>query len=352
MKAIFYFILLSALSNLISAQSPIVITEDDLASAGNSIIISNANPLSVTDPDLTGADYEWDYSALETINTDTSIWLNEEETNPVYFWLWLSSDIAEQSVSDIVNDFLSVEDVFNYYAKDEEEFALTGFAGTIGGIPLPVSLSEDDLIYALPLEYGNSFSSTGEFSIDIPGIGSWYETRDRSTTVDGWGTVITPYQTYEVLRTKSVVLISDVITYDAIEIPFSYTTTEYKWLAKNGGIPVLQINAQTVLGAESVTQVFFRNENLENAVINSGGSDFNIRLVNTIVDGNLIVQSNMSANNLNAEIIDLDGRILQQFKDLHQGINNLSIVEGIPSGFYIINFTVDGNVIASNKFFK
>ena len=353
MKSFLYPILLSAICTSGIAQTPIVIMEDDLASAGDAYLISNANPIAGIDPNITGADYNWDFSTLEPLNGDTSIWLNEEETNPIYFWLWLSSDIAEQSVSDIVNDYISVEDVFNYYSKNSGEFALTGFAGTIGGIPLPVSFTEQDLIYELPLEYENSFSSTGSFSIDIPGVGSWSESRERTTTVDGWGTVTTPYQTYDVLRTKSVSLVSDIVTYDVVEIPFSYTSTEYKWLAKNSGIPVLQINAQNVLGTETITQIFYRDEELADPVINVEGNNFSVELLNTMVQNELLVQSNLQSGiELNAEIINLNGMLVKSFYSLTAGLNRLSIDDNIPSGFYIINFIVDNQIVSSNKFFK
>ncbi len=351
MKSVFYFIILSAICAIGAAQTPIIITEDDLASADDSYIISNANPVTAIDPNNTGADFEWDFSGLEPLNTDTSFWLNEEETNPVYFWLWLSSDIAEQAVSDIVNDYITVEDVFNYYAKNSDEFALTGFAGTIGGIPLPISFSDQDLIYSFPLEFGDSFSSTGSFSIDIPGVGSWSETRERTTTVDGWGNVTTPYQTYEVLRTKSVSLVSDIITYDAIEIPFSYTSTEYKWLAKNGGIPVLQINSQNVLGAETITQIIYRNEDVTNSVESPAEDKFSVTLINSVVQDALYVQCNFkNPDDVKSVIINMQGQTVQTFNGLNSGINKLEPDNKIPSGFYMIQFIVGDQIISSNKF--
>ena len=62
--------------------------------------------------------------------------------------------------------------------------------------------------------------------------------------VDGWGTLITPYGTFSVLRQKSEVYEYDSIYIDSLGfgVPVTRNYTEYKWLAKGMKIPVLQVN--------------------------------------------------------------------------------------------------------------
>jgi hypothetical protein len=49
------------------------------------------------------------------------------------------------------------------------------------------------------------------------------------------------------------------LDYSGTEIPISYTNHEYKWMAKEMGIPVLQINTSDIGGFEAVTTVTYQD---------------------------------------------------------------------------------------------
>jgi hypothetical protein len=64
--------------------------------------------------------------------------------------------------------------------------------------------------------------------------------------VDGWGKLYTPYGEWQnVLRVKSTVVANDSVIFLQGPFPFPIslpsTTTEYRWLAKNTGVPALHI---------------------------------------------------------------------------------------------------------------
>jgi hypothetical protein len=331
-------------------QSP-VITSSDIASIGDAFVVTNSNPLIDFDSADTGPDHNWDYSFLETITTDTSIWLNEEDTDPLYFFLWLSSDIAEQMTSDISTDYFTVEDVYNFYTKDDDEFALAGFGGIISGIPFPVSFDDNDILYQFPLTYGDSWSSVSGFDMEIPGVATWSETRERSTHADGWGTLTTPFGEFQTLRLNSVVEISDVIEYGGIEYPFSYTLTEYKWLMNDGGIPVLQINTQNLLGSETITQVICRTGPVTSTVAPSGENATQSSLYHVPGNSEMLLQINSAESvHLSASIVSQYGSSVYAFEHVNSGSNRLTLPEQLAAGLYFLVIQSEGAAIGVHKF--
>lgn len=246
----------------LSAQTPITLDENDLPEAGRSYLVTSASPLIDFDAEATGEEYTWDFSTLFPLLEDTSFWIPDNETNPLYFFLWLTSDIAEQTISDIENDLLTITDVYNFYWLDDDYFAFSGFAGSILEIPIPIWFEEPETIIEFPAIFEQYTTFSTGFDLDIPDIGGWSELRERENAIDGWGTLITPAGTYDVLRVRSEILVTDTFSYDGTVIPVQYTTREYRWMAKEEGIPVMQITTQEVLGVETITAVTYKSGEL------------------------------------------------------------------------------------------
>lgn len=244
------------------AQTPIMLDENDLPEAGQTFLVTTANPIIEFNAEDTGEGHTWDFSGLFPLLEDSSFWIPDNETNPLYFFLWLTSDLAEQTVSDIENDLVTITDVYNFYWLDDDYFAFSGFAGSILGIPFPIWFETPETIIEFPGIYEQYTTFSTGFDIDIPDIGGWSELRERENTIDGWGTLITPAGTYDVLRVRSEILVTDTFSYDGTVIPVQYTTREYRWMAKQEGIPVLQISTQEVLGVETITAVTYRSGEL------------------------------------------------------------------------------------------
>lgn len=345
----FLFILCSALAfDSIVAQGP-VITENDIASIGDSYIITNANPAITFDPDATGEDYTWNFASITPLFTDTINWIDEEDTDLFYFFLWLASDIAEQTTSDLTTDYITIEDVFNFYSKDENSFEMSGFAGIISGIPIPIVYSENDVIYEFPMGFEDSFSSVSQFEIEIPGLGGWSEQRSRENVVDGWGSLTTPYDTYHTLRIKSTSEIIDTFIYDVLTIPFTYTTTEYKWLAEDSGIPVFQINVQNVLGSETLTQVMYREGMMIND-INTESLPSVLSIINPIASEELLIDVNDKNNsNYTIDILNINGAVMISGIEIHSGVNSISLL-GFSSGIYLVTFRSNERIVGIKKF--
>jgi hypothetical protein len=136
-------------------------------------------------------------------------------------------------------------------------------------LPIPIALNNNDVIYRFPMNFGNTHTSSSDYDISVPGLPAVSYEQTRNTTVDGWGTLTTPYGTFQVLRTKSVIESRDIIA--GITIP-RIRRTEYKWIAKSEKIPILQMNTTTVIGIETVNEILFKDLKMDVVVNNLTGT--------------------------------------------------------------------------------
>lgn len=337
-----YTLLLLATCCQLALSAQITITIDDIANQDDVVYVSTANPVGEFELGVSGPDAVWNYDWLEPLAQDSSVWVDPTSTNVAYFFLWFDANVAEETGQVIESDFFSLEDVYNFYDRSEGSLAITGIAGTITGIPLPASFDEPDVIYELPLEYGNTYSSLSNFSFIIPGIGSWSESRDRSCEVDGWGELTTPYGTFNTLRVKCDVYTEDVFEYTGIEFPISYTTTEYRWLAEDQLIPVLQINSQEILGFETITAVTYKDTLIAGPVsINQEASTVQMQVQPTVVTNQMIqlLIGSGESGTLRLSVMDAAGKevIGSQIWNIVAGQQQVSLaIEHLPAGLYFL----------------
>ncbi|MFI5171560.1 MAG: T9SS type A sorting domain-containing protein [Chitinophagales bacterium] len=337
------------------AQSPIILTVDDIANVDQEFFVGTAGPLTEFDGSDTGPDHTWNFSTLTAVTHDTSQWVDVTDTDPLYFFLWFGADVAEQTGAPIANDFITIEDVFNFYKRESDEFAITGFAGTISGIPLPIGYNDPETILEFPASYEDVTSSETGFDIEIPGLATWKEHRSRTNEVDGWGTLLIPSGEFEVLRVRSEIFIIDTFIYDVVEIPIEYTAVEYRWYSKLNGIPLLQINAIETLGIETTTQVFYKEGYVVNAIEVPYGNTAWLNIFQNNTSENLSININTTLpGRYSLELIDLSGRLVyDNERFLNSGENNLNLnIENLTGGLYLLALKQNNIILTTEKFIK
>ena len=72
---------------------------------------------------------------------------------------------------------------------------------------------------------------------------------NRTNVVDGWDNLTTLFGTFQTLRVKSTLIEHDSVYIDSLStgFPINRNITEYKWLGKGQGIPLLQVNEEGTL---------------------------------------------------------------------------------------------------------
>ena len=237
------------------AQAQITISQADMPATGDTFRLSLSTSTGGFDPAQTGAGVQWDFSGLTPLSQQTDTFVAVTST-PFTYQIFFNSPIdphkatmaIRRSLFDIVPGF-EVGDVYEFYRSSGQYFGLSGYAGSFSGIPIPVKYNTTDIFYTFPLAYGHTDSSHVNFDFSFPGLGSLYIDKKRVNQVDGWGSLTTPFGTFQTLRVRSTVTEYDSLYLDTLSqglaIPRNYT--EYKWLAQGYGLPLLQITVEGMI---------------------------------------------------------------------------------------------------------
>lgn len=262
-----------------SATAQIQITQYDMPSAGSVYYQENSASLFGVDFATTGANHTWDFTNLIGTGIIDTVTFVAVTSTPFAYQLFFNNAFAYPNTkSDLAvpaGDItpalpaelpipmpLQITNVINYFKKKPTEYTITGFGAEINGFPSSSRYEPTDKLYALPLDFNDSYAGDFQWNISIPSMMYYGQNKSRESVVDGWGTLNLPNDaTYEVLRVKSTVTGVDTFYVEQIGNGFAVPSTvhEYKWLAKTEGLPVLQINTREIFGGmEQITSVKYK----------------------------------------------------------------------------------------------
>ncbi|GEM_PF-969463 len=226
--------------------SQIVIDQTDMPNAGDTLRVSITSTVPVNYA-KTGSDTTWDFSMLQPMNQRVDTFVAANSTPPEY-WVFFLPDLVFNLASPQGNsEFfpgLPLSQAYTFFKKTDDAFVDNGFAFKIQGSVLPVRYNVPDKYYTFPLDTNASWVSFSSVAFEFPGMFYFSTHRDRTSFVDGWGTVITPFGSFKTLRIRCDLVQQDSIYIDSLGfgIGIDRNITEYKWMAENMGIPILQVN--------------------------------------------------------------------------------------------------------------
>ena len=361
MKTTLIFLIVSLFA--ISSYSQDTLQTQDLTSAGDTFVISTGN-FTGFDSSATGANYTWDFSALvrtgQRIDTMLSVFNTNLAFIAVFGFGTNSSDQASRGANTTQGGNLSLSDVYNFYNNSSTEFKQTGFGAVISGAPLAIPYSPHDTIYRFPMIYGNSDSCKYNYAINLTvPLGIYFKAeKSRHDSIDGWGQLTTPFGTFSVLRVVSTIIEADSIHLDTPATPFPLgfnippvITKEYKWMGKNFGKPLLQVNTNAT---GIITQILYQDS------IHLSSID---QL--DVIAGEPVIYPNPASNsifirytlnkseNVSYEIYTSDGRKVFSKKDDNQSTGDrfafLDLTQyNLPAGNYFLKINA-GNTSLSRS---
>ncbi len=242
-------LILALLISLISLQAQITITQSDMPNISDTIRISTSSVPTFPDPALTGPDYFWDFSSLLPDSQQVESYVSVSST-PFLYQLIFNASVANLASPITAIDFipgLDVSDAYIFYKNTQNAYQRAGYAATAFGIPIPLKFNNPEVLYKFPLSANSpADSSQSNFSFSIPNLGYLSIQRKRVNEVDGWGSLTTPYGTFDVLRLKSTVYEYDSIYIDSVQtgLPLIRNYIEYQWLGTGQGIPLLSVTQE------------------------------------------------------------------------------------------------------------
>lgn len=253
---------LSACLFAAALAAQITIGPGDMPSVGDTVRYVNTLPDGI-DVDFTGAGVTWDFSTLEVgvegadtvVSVTSTPFLYQFFFNNPFVYPEHDADIALRGPAFSFQQ-LAVSNVFEYFKRDASGYRNVGFGANVNGLPTSVRRVPVDQVHVFPLEFGDTDESPSSFTLEVPGLFNFTQDQVRTNTVDGWGTLYLPADTFEVLRVRSVLQREDSIYIAQFGQGISFPepeTVEYKWIANGMDLPVLFV---TTVGGQ-VTQARF-----------------------------------------------------------------------------------------------
>jgi len=257
--------------------SQITLTEADFADANDTVRMSTTTDPSI-DYSSTGANYVWDFSSLvaESQFLDDYYSMSNASTFVSFIfggfapaeyqasYFLPSSDIPLDQIGQILP--VNITDVFQFTRKTADSITSVGFAVSIDGNEVPFKSDTIETRYKFPMNYGNIDSTRGYSNMNMNPIidAAWIQYRQKTVEVDGWGSITTPYGTFDALRLKHFVTELDSLKipiggssfWIPLPIPDSYI---YEWWTSGEKDAVMRIETNVIGGNEIVTNIEYRD---------------------------------------------------------------------------------------------
>jgi hypothetical protein len=318
MKKLFTIILI-IFGGSLAAQ--ITVNSSDMPSTGDTIRTSITVADGTYDFTRTGNNYVWNFEALAPVTQRVDTFLSVTQT-PISFWPFFitSANLVTKFNPANVLPGLPALEAYNFFNNTSGSYKDVGYGLVISGIALPLKYNSADMIYKFPMTNGTSHESASGLELAIPDMGYLLIDRNRSSVVDGWGTLTTPYGTFDVLRLKSTVSEYDSIYIDSLQqgIPVQRDYIQYQWIGKNFGLPLLSVTEDATFGSTVVYIDSVRDVNVGLAESRFAGKCSIIpNPVTNILRFNL---DSKSSGMVHISVFDLSGRcFLNQSMQHHSG---------------------------------
>jgi hypothetical protein len=224
-----------------------------------------------------------------------------------------------------------------------------GFGADVSGFGLPVQYSTPDEIIPIPLTLNNTSTIDYSYELELPSIGVWSVTAERTNEVNGKGTLILPNATYQnVYRVRSSLSSQNTISSDQLPailngVPIPRDEVKYLYIAPSLGFPVLEITATSLFGFEVVSKVIYRATPVDyTSIENNEITAF--QLFPNPASNHLTIQTQLKkAQKLTFEILDSQGRIVwNETRQATAGnvFESISLNENaIANGIYLLKIT-------------
>ncbi len=355
------FLLFAAAVCSVSLNAQITVTSADMPNAGDSVLVSFTATMDSNDVTLSGANRLWDYSALIP-DVQRYEKFDAPSTFPSPFNLIFNPfNTSYGNENNILTSLpipgITLDMAYDFLKESTTKFRQIGAGYTISGAPLPFYYTSDDVIYRFPMNYFNTDTSDYKFGLPIPTIGYYGQTGHRENFVDGWGTLITPLDTFNVLRIISTIAAVDTIYLDAfgfgtnINRPLRY---EFKWLANGMQIPVLKVDATDVGGAVSVNNIEWIDTLIAGvpllSIADHSTSELNsILYPNPAIDNSVLEYTLSASSKVKISIMDVVGKTIAVLAEESQSLGTykqIIPVSELSNGIYFVKLqTNSGNAV-------
>lgn len=341
----------------------IFIDQSDFGNADDTVRMSSTTDAAI-DFSSTGANSNWDYSGLVAESQELREFKDLSSASAlvnIIYGQFAGTD--HQASYFLPNDDLpldqlggilpvNITDLFQFSKSSSSAITSIGIAMAVDGTEIPFRSDTIEMRYEFPMMYQNTYSSRGYTKMDLNPIQDivWVQYRTRDSEVDGWGTITTPYGTFDALRVKHTINEVDSLSLEVFGAPFTLPldlpeSYIYEWLADGQLEPVLRIETSDLGGTEIVSAIEYR-DSFDPALVGINEKTIEVELYpNPVIDELKVVGMEPGST---FTIVDAHGAIV------NQGVLNASEsiqVGRLSSGTYSI-VILSGGKLAQSTFIK
>lgn len=224
------------------------------------------NPSEEMGLSLAGEERVWDVSGTFQLNTHPSSFITPSEgIDQVTFLtfcalggnsilncisIWGGTNQAWQLDDTMTLLQATLVDLQRYQKKSNNRLEETffGFKVDLQGAltPAVVVYNTPDTILNFPIQFGDSWTSSTSWSLDLGATGqdiAYESSQTRQAEVDAWGMIITPFDTFpNTIRVRSIIHRTDSIVTDQGVFPVELKQVEYMWFDTAYEMPVMIAN--------------------------------------------------------------------------------------------------------------
>lgn len=326
------------------AQSPITITQNDMPEPGDTLRVSICDAQGVN-INQTGANELWDYRNLVPLRQDRTDYVYSFLT--VYAFYFLGVNQYGTKVADTIGGGpFEFTQVYNFFRSASQDFRAEGVGFRYSGVPLAAYYTDEDEIYQFPLNYQDRDTNSFRFSVDLGNGLRFSETGTRYNEVDGWGSVMTPYDSIACLRLVSTTDAIDTIVFNGFPFATPNQQVTIKFLANGVHIPILEISGRSQMGQWIPQQVKFRDEYRNLVAVELPQANAVEVYPNPVTD--VLSIHNTAGQSLEATLVDVQGKIVAT-QTIGLGQQQMQ-VSALATGVYMLALrTTDGQLVKAMK---
>ncbi len=345
----------------IAATAQITITSADMPNAGDALRVSLTNSLGSNNPTTTGANYTWDYSSLTPSAQRNEVFQAPSNFVTPYNFIFnaFNTSYGKDNYTITNTSFpvpgIQITAAYDFIKESASDLKQIGAGYVVNGAPLPFLYTNPDVIYKFPMSYLNIDSANYKFGLAIPTFGYYGQSGKRINEVDGWGTLITPYGTFQTLRVKSTITATDTIFVTSLNFGSKITRPmkyEFKWLTLGEKIPLLQIDANVTGANLTLSGVVYRDSvrNVPQVGVNElAATTYNIKVFpNPVADKAMISYELNAETNVQISVIDVLGKTISSEKMNRQekGMHTKELtVNSFSKGIYYVKIEINNTTV-------
>lgn len=357
------FLLAALLFPTFILTGQITLNQADFATGSDTIRMSQSTDLTL-DFLSTGPNSNWDYSSLipssqkvKNFRPSSSlsflssfIFGTFAPTRYKASYFIESTDLPIAQIGTILG--IPISDVFAFSRVTADSVTSIGFSMVADGTEIPFKSDTIEKRYDFPIQFANTTFSRGYTSIDLnPTYDAIFlQHRQHSSTVDGWGSITTPYGTFNALRIKHEITELDSIYVGAfsfwLPIPVPPSNV-YEWWTNGQKEPILRIKTSTILGTETATSIEYRDQDRGlDAGLTELNSEFSI-FPNPVKDQLSVLSEKLMDKVL---ILDITGKEIKNITISPANQMQLNISD-LEKGVYYLK-VISSNTIGIKSFVK